>query len=82
MKGDESMDTWYLDHLKHSREVINKYGELLKISKDDADIEQDIWLCEEICKEESDSILELIDSLLEKEILKQELYLVRKDVIS
>lgn len=65
----------YIEHLENAREAFKKYGNLLKISAEDTDADKDIYLAEEICIEEMDSIMELIDSLMEKAILKQKIAL-------
>lgn len=63
----------YRKIMTKARVALTKYKDLLKISTEDTDLENDLYLSELVCSEEFDAIMELVDSLLEKEILRCEI---------
>ena len=61
------------NRLMKARTDLTKYKDLLKISTEDSDLENDLYLAELVCREEMDAIMELVDSIIEKEILRIEI---------
>ena len=77
MRFGTDLKTWNkseIKRLEEGRQLIKKQADLLKSDG------TDVYLSELICQEEINAIAELIDSIIEKEILRNELSLARKDL--
>lgn len=56
-----------IKRLEKARTIIRERKDLLRID------DTDVWIAEVICEEELSAIAELIDSIIEKEILRSEI---------
>lgn len=56
-----------IKRLEKARDIIRERKDLLRID------DTDVWIAEVICEEELSAIAELIDSIIEKEILRSEI---------